>query len=231
MGKVWKIIQIPVSVLGAVLLVISVSEVPAHLAMWSGWFKALVPHLKTAHARLILGLAGAAICLSPWAIEFRKLLRKRPNLSFTPHGDSDTHVYLEVTNHGASDDFSVQLKIIGCSRGGGFKKYSYIGQWRQFRSHVEDTPSSQSARIETGMSKLLKIANAAPEAGPKTSEMSLVGIGESVVWNKSPEESDLPFFVLSFTFFGKNHTVPMSRSYRVGPRTSFGPIAMEEVTA
>jgi hypothetical protein len=168
-----------------------------------------------------------------------KIVNTEPilKLALIPHGDNDSEVYLEVVNEGKLVDLSAQLRITKVSTGAACKKYGFDGQWKASLDYydvlTEQTERSESSvSIETGKSRLLRIASIDSESRlGSTMEMRLTGISESIRWFFDPTANDkLPFFELEVRLLGKGYS-SISKTYKVGPRTYAGPLQMMEVPA
>ena len=235
------------------MLILSIADVPAKLATWIGWFKALYPYLHTMAFRWVLGVLGLLISLAPWIVEFIKrrhsenkvsvaiASEKRLALYLIPHGENSPNVYLEVVNNGESALLSAQIRITGKSYGDGVKKFSYDGYWSDRTgqtynaltgNHSKDYGAFTSIRIEKGKSALLRIAKMNTVNNRSISALSLVGIDEDLMWNFQKSETEpLPYFTLTVSIFGEGFTNTISRDFKIGPKTSYGPIEMAEVMA
>jgi hypothetical protein len=198
------------------------------------WFK----HLSVP-SRLLIVTPLLAWLVQGIVNAVRRIRRphQRCPLTLIPHGDKDTDVYLEVVNEGDPVSVSAQLRVVGVSTGVSFKQYAYDGEWRatltfqDVRYGTIPYRSTKGVHIETGKSKLLRIATFfIPREAFGDSNMSLVGINESIMWDIELKPGEvLPFFVVQIVLLCKGYRKSIIRKYRVGPIKSYGPIEMVEV--
>ena len=158
------------------------------------------------------------------------------DLKLIPHVDNDTSAYLEVFNRGEKVEIDAQLRIVGLSTGESFKTLPFGGEWRsefantgylgnQFFSYAG------SARIEPNKNRLLTIATIASMAADAVQEMTIVGIDDEVIgWLARPKQSqELPYYIIHITLVAKGYPKTVNVTYKVGPKTSYGPFQMTEV--
>jgi hypothetical protein len=250
-----KTVKAGFSVLGVVMLIISIAEVPAKLLIWRGWYLSLVPHLHTTSARWLLGFLGIAISLAPWIVEWVKswqiIPRRLPaevaeatqekrglDLELIPHGHNSPLLCLEVKNKGDDVKITATIRVVSRSYGGPVDTRPYIGRWtlltykRRFGDH-RPKPTVPVVTIPSGNHRILEIAKQSPEngRGNDTSAAYLVGFGEFLRWDFEPKsDSNLPSFRLQIEFLGEG-TKPLCKLYDVGPVAACGPLGMTEVTA
>jgi hypothetical protein len=160
----------------------------------------------------------------------------KPVLKLIPHGDNSPEVILEVLNLGDPVNLTASLRILSVSTGNVFKGFAYEGlwsvtpTWQQLRSGVQER-STKKVWIDKGQSKRLRIASTESESRPNViQEMTLSGIDESIRWDFSPDAANkLPFFTLQISLFGRGINEPITRTFKVGPKTYYGPLQMTEV--
>ena len=135
---------------------------------------------------------------------------------------------------------SAQIGVLRRSYGEGVKKYRYTGIWsgpifamenwnevQPVRDHGERT----SVVITSGKSHLLRIASVELNDDYGQCTLSLVGLEEKLMWDFEPSpKNPLPFFVVQVQLFGEGFVSPPPSDYRIGPKTSIGPMEMTEVT-
>jgi len=159
------------------------------------------------------------------------------NLLLTPHGDQNSLLTLEVTNKNEATSFTAQVRILGRSDCQPVDTSPYIGQWQstvpvRFSHEYRKPPTLSSAKLETGIGKLLEIAEW-ERNGDDDAIMRLIGGRNGwIMWEHKPTpKEDLPFFTLQIEFFGKGFADSICKRYTVGPKHPYGPLAMTEVTA
>jgi hypothetical protein len=237
-------------VLGCVMNIMAIADAPAKLAVFHDWFIRLAPYLHTMTARWVLGIAGVLIASFPWIMEWNKnrhtmstavpIIKRVLVAALIPHGENSPNVYLEVVNNGESAYLSAQFRILAKSYGDGVKKYAYDGFWSdrvsltydQSKGVIKDYGRSMQSRVDAGKSDLLRVAEMDPVRKYGISTLRMVGIDEILQWDFEPNRnSELPFFTINVTIFGKDCSNPASAIYKLGPKTSCGPIEMMEVQA
>ena len=162
---------------------------------------------------------------------------KSLDLRLIPFGDNDASIYLEVTNLGERARVSATARIIKRSDGNTFKGFAYEGRWvtaptwQQWRNGVQEKFVT-ATNIERGKSKRLKVASVVSEVGIGIQEMELEVINESIRWEAIPRQpQELPYFVLQIDIIDRSILRPVSKTFKVGPRTATGPLQMTEVVA
>lgn len=227
--------------LGFCVFFIALADIPAKLAIWGRWFAVLSPHLHRLTFRVILGCVGMLICMTPWILELLKpkaIVTVEPvlNLTLSPHGENSESLYLEVMNNASPVSLSAEVHILSIFPKRSFKTRKFDGSWAiDVRVERWKSPHEQlipKITIESSRSKRLKLASVISPVGVGPQIMELVGIDECLVWELLPlREHLLPYMEIEIILAGSGYSIPLIKKYKVGPRTSSGPLQMTEVTA
>jgi hypothetical protein len=237
MGRAKRVGRGILAGLGAFMLLISIADIPAKVAIWAGWFKALAPRLHTLTGRWILGLLGISIALLPWAVEWFNSVRAGPttkeplppsiDIQVTPDNGPKPEQYLDVTNQGEQTLFRAYGQIVsadGTPNAYATGKFS-LG-WSEAGMPAITIPKHAHGKILVATFEdivphsffQMSIKQLNGNNGFKERDMSRWYAGDKV----------LPLYRLEVTIIADGTENPWVGQFSLTPETNVGPLKMEE---
>ena len=155
------------------------------------------------------------------------------DIDLTPHGNNSDAMYLEVMNNGSPTAFSAEVHILRFFPSKEFKTHKFDGRWVILVTRVEWMDPYEELipeiKIGTNRSKRLKLASVVSPVGSGMQIVQLEGIDEFINWELPVVDQILPYVDIEIMVIGNGYPRPVTKQYRLGPRTPVGPLEMKEI--
>jgi hypothetical protein len=166
---------------------------------------------------LVVGVGGGAI--SRWR------LRRFPRLELTPSSGPNEYLLLNVFNHGASNSFSAQCRLIDQKSPNPPTQGTFDLAWEGRAAGWKEIPREYSAN--------LLIAQFRIDHGMQMGGMALIRGNDLTqytdeVWNFGDAPKSFPQFNVQVRVVGLSLLKARSRYYLIRPTGQYGPLEMAE---
>jgi hypothetical protein len=229
-------------IMGGIVLIGTIADLPAQFLIWRGWFTWLAPYLHTLKFRWFLGIVGILISLSPWIWEWINSVKVNIRGVDGPNKDAR----LVVTNLRVGRKFSVECEIVAQRNiPNDMPNNHFPLKWANNKDKLSLLTKDQSAEIvvatwdisyKSPFFACMSIAEWADS--PVETYSCLVKSQEHIAWASwFPESPDaLPEFDLRITVVGEDASRAFIKGFTLRPKTPRGPlelipISLKEVKA
>jgi len=215
-----KLVTSAFTIFGAVMLVISIADIPAKALIWEGWFASFAPHLHTLTARCIGGVGGLVIALVPRLYDWA---RPKVEVTLRPINGAGTSALIVVKNDGADRRFAVQCELLALRNSPNkLREDHFTLKWNDSDEPWTTLVCGQSAKVLLATWQIDHRVGFASMSILELAEKS-TKLVESAGWVTSAPEK-VPEYDLRITVLGEGTRKPLTKEYTLRPARWTGPL-------